>query len=227
MHDTNHKGNVAEMVIATEAMKLGIDVFKPLNEHTRYDLIFDVGARLLRVQCKWGRLRDDDDVVVVNLSGYRLTSRGSIRSVYGAHEIDAVAVYCGDLDRCYLLPIELVAGKRALHLRLRPPKNRQRAALNWASQYEFGAVAQLGERLGGTQEATGSSPVSSTAHTAPQAEIVGAHDFRCLFGWYAQRAAAGHEIIVTRRGKPYVRLLPARDQLELARTAHEDGAAEP
>ena len=53
MKDTNHKGNVAEMVIATEAMKLGVDVMKPLGEHTRYDLIFDLGSRLLRVQCKW------------------------------------------------------------------------------------------------------------------------------------------------------------------------------
>jgi hypothetical protein len=50
MHDTNHKGNVAEMVIATEAMKLGVHVMKPLAEHTRYDLIFDVDGRLLRVQ---------------------------------------------------------------------------------------------------------------------------------------------------------------------------------
>ena len=56
MKDTNHKGNVAEMVIATEAMKLSVDVMKPLGEHTRYDLIFDLGSRLLRVQCKWATL---------------------------------------------------------------------------------------------------------------------------------------------------------------------------
>lgn len=59
MKDTNHKGNVAEMVIATEAMKLGVDVMKPLGEHTRYDLIFDLGSRLLRVQCKWAPLTGD------------------------------------------------------------------------------------------------------------------------------------------------------------------------
>ena len=31
------------MVIATEAMKLGVAVLKPLGEHTRYDLMFDLG----------------------------------------------------------------------------------------------------------------------------------------------------------------------------------------
>ena len=49
----NHKGNVAEMAIAAAATKLGIDVSKPLVEHARYDLIFDIVGRLLRVQCKW------------------------------------------------------------------------------------------------------------------------------------------------------------------------------
>jgi prevent-host-death family protein len=45
--------------------------------------------------------------------------------------------------------------------------------------------------------------------------MVGAHDFRQRFGWYMERSAAGAELLVTRRGKPYVRLLPAREQLSL------------
>jgi PD-(D/E)XK nuclease superfamily protein len=57
MHDTNHKGNVAEMAIAAKATRLGIPVLKPLIEHTRYDLVFDVDGRLLRVQCKCAPLR--------------------------------------------------------------------------------------------------------------------------------------------------------------------------
>jgi prevent-host-death family protein len=59
------------------------------------------------------------------------------------------------------------------------------------------------------------------------AEVVGAHDFRCLFGWYAQQAAAGHEILVTRRGKPYVRLVPARDQLDVEVASRNGGPARP
>jgi prevent-host-death family protein len=39
--------------------------------------------------------------------------------------------------------------------------------------------------------------------------VVGAHDFREKFGWYLERAAAGDEFLITRRGKPYARLLPA------------------
>jgi antitoxin (DNA-binding transcriptional repressor) of toxin-antitoxin stability system len=44
---------------------------------------------------------------------------------------------------------------------------------------------------------------------------VGAHEFRNLFGWYAERAA-GEEFLITRRGKPYVRLTAAHSQLATA-----------
>jgi len=37
---------------------------------------------------------------------------------------------------------------------------------------------------------------------------VGAHQFRNHFGYYMERAAAGAEILVRRRGKLYARLGP-------------------
>jgi prevent-host-death family protein len=62
----------------------------------------------------------------------------------------------------------------------------------------------LGERLSGTQEAAGSSPASSTPSTVD----VGCHEFRNHFGYYLERAAAGDEIRISRRGRPYARLVP-------------------
>jgi prevent-host-death family protein len=228
MHDTSHKGNVAEAAIAAEAIKLGVPVLRPLVEHTRYDLIFEIAGRLLRVQCKWAPLRGD--VVAVNLVSTWYTSRGEqVRWRYTSSEIDAVAVYREMLDECYFLLPNKFDGMSGIYLRVAPPKNGQLAAVHFASDHTLsGAVAQLGERRLGRAEATGSSPVSSTPQAAADPDIVGAHDFRSLFGWYAQRASAGHEILVTRRGKPYVRLLPARDQLALeadanARPPHSGG----
>jgi prevent-host-death family protein len=214
----NHKGAVAEAKIAAAAIELGIPVLKPMTEHGRYDLVFDFGFRLLRVQCKWANLRDA--VVRVHLAGSYLTPRGYVRNSYSAEEIDAVAAYCGELDRCYFLPIELIAGQRSIYLRLTPPNNAQRAALNWASEYELhGAVAQLEERRLGMAEATGSSPVSSTVRGSaepqahPVAVEVGAHEFRNRFGWYMERAHAGEELLITRRGRAHARLGPPHAQL--------------
>lgn len=40
MDNPNHKGNVAELAIATEAARLGLSVLRPMTEHGRYDLVF-------------------------------------------------------------------------------------------------------------------------------------------------------------------------------------------
>jgi prevent-host-death family protein len=204
-HSTNLKGAVAELKIAAAAAELGVSVLQPMTEHGRYDLVFEIAGRFLRVQCKWAPR--EGDVVVVRLSGYRIGTKGRIRTKYQAGEIDAVAAYCGDLDRVYLLPAQRVIGATAIQLRLAPPRNGQRAALNWAAEFELpGAVAQLEERVAGSHEAGGSSPPSSTPSQG--ATEVGAHEFRNHFGYYMERAAAGDEIRVSRRGRPYVRLVP-------------------
>jgi prevent-host-death family protein len=49
--------------------------------------------------------------------------------------------------------------------------------------------------------------------------VVGANEFRNRFGWYMERAAAGEEFHVERRGRPYVRLTGAAPQLRLAKAA--------
>jgi prevent-host-death family protein len=213
MHDPNHKGNVAEAAIAAAAIKLGVAVVRPLMEHTRYDLIFDIDGQLLRVQCKWASLMGD--VIVVRLSGHRYTARGHVRRTYTADEIDAVAAYCEERDQCYLIPAARIAGMRAIQLRVAPPRNGQRAQLNWAADHELsGAVAQLGRA---PVWHTGGRGFESPQLHSPdrEPETVGAHIFRNHFGWYMERARAGERFLVTRRGKPYVRLIPADDQPSL------------
>jgi prevent-host-death family protein len=211
---SNRKGAIAEAAIALEAIKLGIPVLRPLAEHGRYDLGFEVGGRILRVQCKWGSFDTTVGTIRVSLQCSWLSPKGYVRTYYSEDEIDLVAVYCGDLDRCYLLPSALVAGRREIHLRVSPARNAQRACVNAATDFELsGAIAQLGERLSGTQEAAGSSPASSTPSTVD----VGCHEFRNHFGYYLERAAAGDEIRISRRGRPYARLVPAEPaQPELA-----------
>ncbi len=65
--DSNRKGAIAELKIATAATVLGVPVLRPMSEHGRYDLCFEIGDRILRVQCKWGGLEDDGSVIKVAL----------------------------------------------------------------------------------------------------------------------------------------------------------------
>ena len=99
---TDQKGAIAESAIVHAATKLGIGVYVPFSDGERYDLIFDLGRRLVRVQCKWAPRQGD--VVIVRAYSCRRTADGLRRRGYGAEEIDAIAAYCPELDRCYYLP---------------------------------------------------------------------------------------------------------------------------
>jgi prevent-host-death family protein len=219
---SNEKGNIAEAAITFEAVKLGIEVFRPVAEHGRYDLVLDTGTRLLRVQCKWGALDEAQGVICVRVGGSRYTPGGYVTSTYSEGEVDAIAVYCGDLGEAFLVPIGIVAGKRQMHLRLNPSRNGQRACINLASKYQLGAIAQLGERSAGSRKVVGSSPTSSTPRGADEI-TVSAHEFREKFGYWMERAAAGDEILITRRGRRYARLSPPDPQLATTDTSPAPG----
>jgi hypothetical protein len=140
MHDLtpSQKGAVAEAAIAAAAIQLGLVVLRPLCEGRRYDLMIDLDPALLRVQCKLARHLGG--VLSVNLQTSRHTPRGYVRTSYTANEIDAVAVYAPHINRCFLIPIDQVAGRRAVHLRLDPTGNNQAERINWARDYELSAA---------------------------------------------------------------------------------------
>jgi hypothetical protein len=165
---TDQKGAIAETAIIHAATKLGIEVYRPVQEGGRYDLIFDLASSLVRVQCKWASR--NGNVLVVRCYSCRRAREGMRKRAYTPEEIDAIAAYSLDVDRCYFLPLSDIYRQTAIQLRLGPTANNQRAGINWAADYEFdarlsqpkGAIAQLGERVRGTHEVAGSSPAGST-----------------------------------------------------------------
>jgi hypothetical protein len=168
MLSTNQKGAIAETAIIHAAVKLGVDVYRPVVEGGRYDLIFDLGTQLARVQCKTAALRGR--VISISCYSARRCAGGFVKRVYTSSEIDALAAHCADLDRCFWIPVARIDGRSGIQLRLEPSRNNQKLGINWADSYDFaatlgaeqGAIAQLGERLRGTQEVGGSIPPGST-----------------------------------------------------------------
>lgn len=143
---TSQKGTVAEAEISLAAIRLDLLVLRPVNEGGRYDLAIDVGSRLLRVQCKWAsRL---GDVLNIRCATSRHTPRGYLKTTYSADEVDAIAAYSPDTDKCYLVPIDEAAGMAAISLRLAPTRNNQAIKIRWARNYEFEAAMS---RLWGVQ----------------------------------------------------------------------------
>jgi hypothetical protein len=163
---TDQKGAIAEACIAAAALKLGIDVYRPVAEGGRYDMIFDLESKLWRVQCKWAALRNN--VLIVRAYTFRRTRTGWKKTTYSRDEVDVIGAYSMDLDRCFLIPIDMVEQRPTIQLRIAPALNNQRRRINWADDFDFearltaqGAVAQLGERQSGTLEVRGSNPLGS------------------------------------------------------------------
>jgi hypothetical protein len=132
---STQKGAAAEAEIAAAAIRLGLVVLQPLGDGSRYDLVIDIGQRLLRVQCKWGSRQGD--VIVARCITSRHTPTGYRRTTYTADEVDAIAVYAPDTDRCYLLPVQEVEGCATISLRLGPTRNNQALNVRWASDYQL------------------------------------------------------------------------------------------
>jgi PD-(D/E)XK endonuclease len=148
---TNQKGLIAETAIVHAAVNAGIEVSRPLGD-ARYDLIFDLGTELVRVQCKWASRQGD--VVAIRCRTCRRGPAGLVHGRYTAAEVDAFAAFCADLGRCFYIPFEAVGARSNLQLRLAPARNNQQIGIHWADDFDFerlhwdgqGAIAQLGER---------------------------------------------------------------------------------
>ena len=151
---------------AHEAIKLGIEVYWPIAEGGRFDLIFAFeDASLARVQCNGRR-------------SFAASSRSAPTAPAVPQTLCATAdtppkrstrfaAYCPDNGHCYYVSIEKLDGQRTFHLRLGPAANNQAHGVNWALEYELGAIAQLGERVTGSHEVAGSSPASSIVRGPP------------------------------------------------------------
>jgi PD-(D/E)XK endonuclease len=85
----------------------------------------------------------------VRLQTNRCTPAGYVSTSYTPAEIDAIAAYSPELQRCFLIPISEVSGRRAIHLRLDPTRNNQANRVKWARDYEFASMIR---RLQGRSE---------------------------------------------------------------------------
>lgn len=121
-------GERSEAAVLAALVCAGKHVLLPFGEQRRYDLAYEEGGRLVKVQCKTGWLRK-------GAIEFRTQSmvRGSIRD-YRA-DVDLFAVYSHDLRSVYLVPVDDVPFKSRANLRLSPPKNGQQSKIRWASDY--------------------------------------------------------------------------------------------
>jgi hypothetical protein len=132
-------GDRCTLAVMLALRGVGFPVLVPFGENTRYDLVIDDGGRLLRVQCKSGRVRNGA-VTFKTASSYAHHPNPRKASHDYQGQIDLFAVYCAATEGVYLIPIEEVSTSWECLLRLEPARNGQRRRIRPAAEYEIGKV---------------------------------------------------------------------------------------
>jgi hypothetical protein len=131
--DTKKIGNITELEVLTYITKLGHQVSIPFGDRARYDQIWDIDGRLIKVQVKTAHLINDGTAIEISCKSSNRCAGKNINRRYTPEEIDFIASYFD--GKCYLIPIKETSS-RSKKLRFQHPKNNQLLNINWAVDYE-------------------------------------------------------------------------------------------
>lgn len=133
---TNSIGDISEAAIITRFLQLGYVVLTVYGGNQRYDLVIeDADGQFWRVQCKTGKIEDNGTVVAFNTASHNVATKNRQMRHYRG-QCDYFAVYCEELNKIYLVPVDQVGATNA-NLRLVPAKNNQAKYVRWAQDYEL------------------------------------------------------------------------------------------
>ena len=128
---TKQKGEISESQVLAALMRAGYPVLVPFGDNQRYDLVFDDGEALRRVQVKTGRLRAGS--IRFNCASWQRDSK--VKSTY-VNQTDYFGVYCPDTCECYLIPIHDCPSNE-MSLRITPTISGQIRGTNLAEKYRI------------------------------------------------------------------------------------------
>jgi hypothetical protein len=123
---TGEKGNLSEARILAAFVSAGYLVSVPFGSGHKYDFVVDDSTRLLRVQCKTGRVKNG----VLLFNAYSQSGNGSVKMSYRGLA-DLFAVLNPEDEKVYLVPVDEV-GVTDVSLRLAPTMNKQTQGVRWA-----------------------------------------------------------------------------------------------
>ena len=133
MLNSHFIGEITEQQVATEFLKLGILVSKPLVQSSRYDFIVDINHKLYKIQVKTGTFKEDAYLEFATSTSHTNT-RGTLNISYSENEVDFFATMYE--NQCYLIPYQL-CGKRAQRIRFVPTKSGQTKGILFAKDFHL------------------------------------------------------------------------------------------
>ena len=161
MRDTSSVGNKTEAIVLAALVQAGYSPLLPFGGGHPYDIALDDDGRLIRIQCKTGRLLKQGTIFFPTASWCRNMSYRSYRGY-----VDLFGVYCPATKEVYLVPIGDVPD-RAAYLRVEPTRNGQEKGVRWAQDYVIWPDREC------TTDAQASAPLSASRLPGPQGRARG------------------------------------------------------
>ena len=122
----------SEVMVLAALLKAGKAVLQPFGDNQRYDLVLEESGQFKRIQVKTGRFKGG---VIEAPTASTYAHRGGKRRGYHG-QADLFAIYCPELDKVYMVPVE-AAGNATVTLRVSKPKKSNGRPSKLAADYEF------------------------------------------------------------------------------------------
>lgn len=134
MEDSKRKGNITELDVMAYVTKLDVQVSVPFGDRSRYDQIWDVNGKLLRIQIKTASIdRNDKNTISIQCHSSNRVKGKIVNRRYTDEEVDALVTIFD--NKCYYIPISEVPS-RAIKLRFADTFNGQQKNIHFAKDYE-------------------------------------------------------------------------------------------
>lgn len=136
--NTATKGEASECAILARLIALGYKCLIPWGHDHRYDIAIDNDGEFVRIQCKTARFNAVQGNLKFNtvITYARVGGKPHLRKGYKG-EADYFGVYCPEIGKVYLVPVEEMPDGGTAVLRLSPAKNSQQKGVRWAKDYEI------------------------------------------------------------------------------------------
>lgn len=140
MNDTQRKGKTTELQCQLWFIQHGYNVYIPISEDSRADLIVNINNVLYRIQVKTCRLNQSNTGITFSCSSMRMNhSQGNIKIPYDEKDVDFFMTYYE--NKCYLIPLEICGkGEKVLCF------NKSRSTISLMEDYEAEKVLLLLEK---------------------------------------------------------------------------------
>ena len=123
------KGDIGELIVATELLKSGWNISFPYGENLKYDIISEKAGVMKRIQVK--SVFPKDGVLQINC---RSSNNWSVRS-YSAKDFEVLVAVDLRSQKVYFIPVNKIR-KRQFNIRIKSTKNGQKKNINFADNFQ-------------------------------------------------------------------------------------------